>query len=507
MSTSHLQVFRETEESAVASREPSFLVSSYNSGATQGQRLGTPGYSYDFVAKLFAPLFQQLGTFSEVQGSKDDLGRIIEKEIQDNREPVHIVFRPFHDAYLAPHARNVVVPAWEFPDIPNDAFDGNPQNNWVETANRCSLVLVGGPFTAKALEAAGVKTPIRVVPVPIAEKNFALSRWQSDRRISLDCSPYSFAETDTEDGASCETQAPRIRQKSTLKEKIRTTGLKLYRNWVKPFVPRGILPVFLAAIHAGAKAWLQEFPNCKRSQGLNLDGVVYTSIFNPADGRKNWEDMITAFLYALRDCDDATLVLKLITSDAAAINHVLGFYRRLNFSHRCRLVLIPDFLSNDDMMQLTQASTYYLTTTRAEGNCLPLMDYLAAGRPGISPSHTAIGDYFGADVGFVVESHPEPCAWPQDTRHRWRSSWHRLVWPSLVEQIRRSYDIAKNDPVAYEALASAAQQKMLHWAHPQAVLPRLRSAMRLLTSPTLNEMVQENDAPQTMVQTRERVAA
>ena len=92
---------------------------------------------------------------------------------------------------MTPLARNVVVPAWEFPDIPDIQFDGNPQNDWVETANRAVLVLVGGPFTANALEAAGVKTPIRIVPVPTPEKYFRLPRWQSDFRATLDCARMS----------------------------------------------------------------------------------------------------------------------------------------------------------------------------------------------------------------------------------------------------------------------------------------------------------------------------
>ena len=69
---------------------------------------------------------------------------------------------------------------------------------------------------------------------------------------------------------------------------------------------------------------------------------------------------------------------------------------------------------------LCRATTFYVTTTKAEGNCLPVMDYLAAGRPAVSPCHTALGDYFGPDVGFVVESHPEPAASPQDRRLRIR---------------------------------------------------------------------------------------
>jgi glycosyltransferase involved in cell wall biosynthesis len=447
------------------------------SGATEGNRLGTAGYSYDFVARLFAPLLERLGKLVEVKRPKTEIAGLVQAAREEHRDPVLVSFRPFQDAFVTPLAQNVVVPAWEFPDIPNIPFDGNPQNNWVETANRCELVLVGGPFTANALEAAGVKTPIRIVPVPTPEKYFSLPRWQSDFRVTLDCRPYVFDAVDVR-APSVDNWPKTSRQRLT--EEIRSLGLLAYRRLFKRWLPRFIEPLVTGVLRAAVLTLQEQFLPRRSARGLDLGGIVYTSIFNPSDGRKNWEDMITAFLYALRDCDDATLVLKLVSSSPQAIHRVISFYRRLDVSHRCRVVLIPDFLSETDMLQLARVSTYYLTTTRAEGNCLPLMNYLAAGRPGVSPAHTAIADYFDSAVGFVVESHPEPAAWPQDSLLRWRTTWHRLVWPSLVEQIRRSYQVAKHDQAAYQSMATAAQEKLRQWAHPDAVWRCLQSAMQVL---------------------------
>jgi glycosyltransferase involved in cell wall biosynthesis len=198
------------------------------------------------------------------------------------------------------------------------------------------------------------------------------------------------------------------------------------------------------------------------------------------DGRKNWEDLITGFLFALREQDDATLVIKLISKSPADVQVVLSYYRRLDLQHRCKVVVISDFLPEEQMMALTAASTYYITATRAEGNCLPLMNYLAAGRPGVSPSHTAVSDYFGSDVGYVVDSHPEPAAWPQDPQFRCRATWHRLVWPSLVEQIRKSYWVAKYKRAAYEARAACACEKMADLASMKSVWPKLQSALDMV---------------------------
>jgi glycosyltransferase involved in cell wall biosynthesis len=477
MSVRPFHILSGDDELPATSPRRAVLVSSYRSGATEGNRLGTAGYSYDFVARLFTPLLERLGKVIEVKSAPADLTAAAQAARQSGLDPVHVTFRPFQDVCLTSSAPNVVVPAWEFPDVPDRAFDGNPQNNWIETANRCSLVLVGGPFTADALARAGVTTPIRIVPVPTPETYFEMPRWQSDGSTALDCPLYVFPEISAVAGEAAADRLPSNRGQR--REATRSLGRHAYRQLVKPCLPPTIEPVVTAALRAGALAWQGQHLPYRPAEQLRLSGVVYTSIFNPEDGRKNWEDMITAFLHALRDQEDATLVLKLIARNPQAISRVLAFYRRLDVTHRCRVVLLPGFLSESHMLELARASTYYITTTRAEGNCLPLMNYLAAGRPSISPRHTAIGDYFDSEVGFVVDSHPEPCAWPQDSRQGWRTSWHRLVWTSLVEQIRESYRIATADRAAYETRASAARERMRQWAHPEAVWPQLRSALDL----------------------------
>jgi len=105
------------------------------------------------------------------------------------------------------------------------------------------------------------------------------------------------------------------------------------------------------------------------------------------------------------------------------------------------------------------------------------MNFLAAGRPGVTPCHTAIADYFDETMGFPVESHPEPAAWPHDPQLRLRTSWQRLVWPSLVDQLRRSYEIAKYDRSEYEVMSSRCRQKMQSWAHGSVVQENLNAAL------------------------------
>ena len=228
---------------------------------------------------------------------------------------------------------------------------------------------------------------------------------------------------------------------------------------------------------------------------IDLSGIVYTSVFNPADGRKNWKDLLTGFLFALGDREDATLVLKLVTKRADAVQEVIDYYQGRDVPHRCKVIVIGDFLAEKQMYELAHASTYYLQTTKAEGNCLPLMNYLAAGRPGISPNHSAMSDYFDESVGFVIESHPEPSAWPHDTRLRIRSTWGRLVWPSIVEQIQQSYRLVKDQPEEYMLLANRCRNHMHNWAGNEAVWERLRKALDAL----VREELRRESAPMTLV--------
>ena len=74
-------------------------------------------------------------------------------------------------------------------------------------------------------------------------------------------------------------------------------------------------------------SWPPKLPKSTESR-LNLSGVVYVSIFNPINYRKNWQDLLTGFLWALGDCEDATLVLKLITNQPRMVEDVQTFYRR-----------------------------------------------------------------------------------------------------------------------------------------------------------------------------------
>lgn len=208
--------------------------------------------------------------------------------------------------------------------------------------------------------------------------------------------------------------------------------------------------------------------------GVTLGGVVYTSVFNPKDGRKNWIDMVTGFCWAFRDVEDAVLVLKMVQNDPDTYQGTLALLLARLAPFKCRVVTIQSFLSDADFGRLIGATSYYVNSSNCEGLCLPLMEFMAAGCPVIAPVHTAMADYVDDQVGFTLAASLEHNVWPHDARDLFRTLRYRISWASLLTAFRESYRVAKAAPERHAELGHAAAERMQRIASIEAVERHLR---------------------------------
>jgi glycosyltransferase involved in cell wall biosynthesis len=197
-------------------------------------------------------------------------------------------------------------------------------------------------------------------------------------------------------------------------------------------------------------------PVCK----VILEGVVYTSVFSPTDGRKNWKDIVTAFCTAFQDVEDATLVLKMVHHSLASFLVKLNSLLEQLWPFKCRVVALQGYMDSVEYEALISATHFYINASKAEGLCLPLMEYMACCKPSIAPCHTSMVDYVDSSSTLIIDSSLEPCMWPHDPRSIFRSMRYRIDWESLVNAYRRSYDIAKNKPDVYRKMAESASSQM-----------------------------------------------
>jgi glycosyltransferase involved in cell wall biosynthesis len=216
------------------------------------------------------------------------------------------------------------------------------------------------------------------------------------------------------------------------------------------------------------------------SEPVTLGGLTFTSIFNLGDRRKNHHDLLSAYLLAFKDREDVTLIIKLATNPVREHHEVNIFrhmYHSLHIHHKCRLVLITDFLTDQQMAELMRVTTFYVNTSRAEGACLPLQQSLAAGRPSIAPDHTAMADFMDDQVGFVPRTSPEPTYWPHDPEMRTETYWNRMVWSDLRDHMLAAAEMIEEDPARYREMADAGRARMVGYASREIVEEALREAL------------------------------
>jgi hypothetical protein len=224
---------------------------------------------------------------------------------------------------------------------------------------------------------------------------------------------------------------------------------------------------------------LASAPAAETASSVTLDGVVFTTILTPKDGRKNLEDMLTAFVDAFQKTDDATLVVKMIGA-----NPSLWWWDFYNLMSRlpvfeCRIVVLHGYLTQERYDALIGATSWIVNASLAEGLCLPLMEFMSVGRPAIAPSHTAMADYIHPTNAIIVSAQEEYCSWPQDPRMKFTTTRHRVEWPSVRAAFLEAYSISKMDPIRYRTMAQGAMRSMREFCSDDVVAARLASFLGL----------------------------
>lgn len=412
-----------------------YLLHSETLEGTIDGNLGLPEYSYYFVLKSFRPILEEMGLVITVADPEHEVDRVARNARQHGEECVFLTFSPPHRSFVAKECPTIPIFAWEFDTVPVESWDEEPRHDWRLILGAAGQAITHSRFAAQAVkQAMGAQYRIASLPAPV---------WD-------DYAPLYNSAPELEALALPKTLTVRGRVYDSQKLDLEQyTPLRCPRHVALELPPE-----------AGTRNSVQQ---------VTLSGVIYTAVFCPMDGRKNWFDMISGFCWALRDYADATLVLKLTHRECeAAIAAMLKDLAKL-MPFRCRVVIIDGYLPDESYMNLANISHFAVNSSHGEGQCLPLMEYMSAGKPAITPNHTSMQDYVTPENSFVVRSHPEPTAWPHDPRQLYKARRYRIDFESLLSAFRDSYQTAKSDTMRYAAMSQAAHEDLQRHCSREAV--------------------------------------
>ncbi len=452
--------------------------------------LGKPEYSYYFLLKEFLPALEQAGDVIVVVSIEEAEQRY--RQLAGNGEEVVLIsVSPPHQTPLHLQCPTVTLFAWEFDTLPDTVWGDNPGNDWRHVfANTAGAICTSREAADLVRQAAGPDFPVIALPAPVWNRYSPLAAADGNRpnlskrrfrfagsmidspRLGLSADglvspPLPSAPAATESGieaAPAMATAHATQQIGSLPRqwlrKIRRLASSL-RNGNSD-APAGVILV-------------------NRPRALQVSDVVFTTLLNPADSRKNWTDIVTAFCWAFKEQPNATLVVKMTHHDLEHYRVVLITLLSRLSPFTCRVVVLHGFLDDDQYADLIRATTFYVNASSGEGLCLPLMEFLSAGVPAIAPTHTAMADYIDDTLAFTVRCSLEPFCWPHDPSGIFTTHRHRLNWQSLMEAFRTAYTTAVDEPEHYRRMSRAAGERMHASASVQSVSTQLRDFLASVT--------------------------
>lgn len=499
--------------------------------------MGLPEYSYYFVLKEFIPALRELGEVVIVETPESEVDEIYFKCLENQERCVFLAFAPPHKVQAALHCPTIVIFAWEFDSLPNESWLNDPQQDWGVVLSQMNKAITHSNFTVQAVhDLMGPKYPVTSIPAPVWDnfediRRMTLQETSPEKRTitidkgviidsnQLNLSDFLDADPDKvhretygrlgisplqlgnlPDDQSNEAVAQRkmpVRHNETV---LRIT-VRYLIEWYK-LVLHSVLPKKLQkSISFTSKLIQKRLPRNKPASlenssptmpaetaskldplaptfcSIELNGVVFTTVFNPYDGRKNWQDMLTAFCIALQDKPDATLIFKLTHCEYhSAVTAMLKCMAQLP-PFDCRIVIMQGYLSDEDYKSLMLSTSFVVNASYGEGQCIPLMEFLSCGKPAIAPSHSGMSDYIDEKIAFVVKSWWDASAWPHDPRLACRTRRRQIDWESISAAFEDAYLLYKTKPKQYQEMSQHAIARMQQHCSRATTINKLRPVL------------------------------
>lgn len=377
----------------------------------KGKGWGYAHYSYGFAMDSFHGVIKETENILGTFSYPFNPSAIRSSLIQ-HKNPVGISFLPPDVSLLVPRFKNICVFAWEFDKLPNKSKERNGifKKDYASELKKYDSVITLSSYSQKTLSDYGINS--HVLPSAVSQKQINPG------------------------------------------EDIR--GLRCYNLSTRADLYKADTSMPLSDI---------------------LDSSTYENrflyILNPHDIRKNFGNLVTAFVKFRETNPDAVLILKMTAKGELAKLQETAFRREFpafpetNFDN---VYFIPERLSDSKLQLLMNSCQNYVSPSRAEGQNLPLCEAMLSGMLCIAPDHTSMGDYVTEDSAIVLESNP----WIIDeTTHKysefWGFSWYNVGEQAILDALNKSTLLTSEEK---NAMIDKAKQNVSDFCSPEAVLEK-----------------------------------
>jgi glycosyltransferase involved in cell wall biosynthesis len=171
--------------------------------------------------------------------------------------------------------------------------------------------------------------------------------------------------------------------------------------------------------------------------------------------RKNIPAIIQAFHSEFDISENVGLIIKTSLQDKNAQKNVESLCDKIRFGLKLRKryhkeLIITQRLSEDELYSLHQSANCFVTASRGEAICLPMMDAIGFNKYIVAPNHTSISEILTKIDGnsCMYDTYKEPVYGEVDTFsdiYTGYEYWYGSSLFNLRQKMREAYTLWKND--------------------------------------------------------------
>ena len=425
-----------------------FFISFPHSSIRKESSYGWSEYSYRYLAESIENYFIENDLNVIIVDSEETLNSKV-KEFEAEYEPIHLIVGPPNSAFTSLFCKNILIFAWEFPDIPCHSVNGDVQNNWLRQFELFDEIYTLSDFATNSVRKVhdGI---VNTLPIELLQTaNSLKGRIESAAEVYINILNELAKETSRE--------IVEIKIKDT----ISLQAKRFYFIHLNPLIPNRIGLIIRSAYKKFFATVETEYPdNAHESEisKVNLedfcfDKIILSSWLNPFDSRKNFHLLLDTAAEFIKNHESVVLLLKLHCNESSGVKFVTESVRMVAEKYDispASFGFIFDYLDEHQSQLVRSSVNLYLNVSSGEGLCWPVLEHLTVGVPVVIPNNTIFQEYRQSSLIFKFECDVVSTKFPINRRNQFDTYTFPPIQKSLRDKLLEGFVNGKKISISHD---------------------------------------------------------